>query len=46
VGEIRELYQERQRYYSACDLTVATDGLSAKEVARQVAELARSEGGF
>ena len=46
AGEIRELYQERQRYYSACDLTVATDGLSAKEVARQVAELARNEGGF
>ncbi len=46
VGEIRELYQERQRYYSACDLTVATDGLSAKEVARLVAELARNEGGF
>lgn len=41
-----ELYQERQRYYSACDVTVATDGLSAVEVAGRVAELARNRGGF
>ncbi len=41
-----ELYQERQRYYSACDITVATDGLSAAEVAQRVAELARIKGGF
>ena len=41
-----ELYQERQRYYSACDITVATDGLPAVVVAGRVAELARNHGGF
>ena len=42
---IGELYQQRRRYYSACDLTVVTDGLSAAQVARQVAELARNHEG-
>ena len=42
---IRELFLERRRYYSACDQTVATEGLSARAVARQVAELARNHGG-
>ena len=45
-GRLGELYQVRQRYYSACDLTVATDGLSPAAVARRVAELARNHGGF
>ncbi len=43
---IGELYRERRRYYSACDLTVATGGLSAAQVARRVAELARNHEGF
>ena len=43
---IGELYQERRRYYSACDVTVATGGLSAAKVARRVAELARNHEGF
>ena len=44
-NRLTELYRERERYYSACDAVVATDGRIPAEVAEQVAELARSPGG-
>lgn len=41
-ARMRELYQQRERYYSRCDAAVATDGRSPGEVAQAVAQLARS----
>ncbi len=44
-ARVAELYGERERYYSACDGAVATDGRTPAEVAGRVAELARGPGG-
>ncbi len=38
---MEQLLRNRERYYAGADLRVTTDGLSAREVARRVAELAR-----
>lgn len=40
---MRELYQQRERFYSRCDAAVETDGRTPAEVADAVAQLARSK---
>ncbi len=42
---MRELYWQRERSYDRCDAVVETDERTAAEVARKVAELARSQVG-
>ena len=42
---MRELYSQRERCYDRCDAVVETDDRTAAEVARKVAELARSRVG-
>jgi shikimate kinase len=42
-GRMRELHQERERFYSRCDGAVETDGRTPAEVAAAVAQLARSK---
>ncbi len=42
VGRMESLLAERSRYYEGCDLVLATEGKSAEQVARELAELARS----
>ncbi len=42
---MRELYRQRERFYSRCDAAVETDGRTAAEVADAVAQLARSNVG-
>ena len=39
---MRELYELRQRFYAGCELVTLTDDVSAADVARKVAELARN----
>ncbi len=39
---MRELYERRRRFYAGCELVMRTDDVSAADVARKVAELARN----
>ncbi len=39
---MRELYERRWRFYAGCELVTLTDDVSAADVARKVAELARN----
>lgn len=39
---MRELYERRRRCYAGCELVTRTDDVTAADVARKVAELARN----
>lgn len=39
---MRELYERRRRFYAGCELVMRTDDVTAADVARKVAELARN----